>query len=183
VTTLNTEVGPKRLELVRELLPSASAVALLVNPKGPNPETLTVEMKVVANRLGVDLLLLHASGESDFDPVFLRLAEHRANALVITTEAFFISRIEQLARLALRYAVPAIFQYRQFVAAGGLMSYGGSFTDSFRQVGVYAGRVLKSSPPICPCNRRPISNCSSTSRPPRPWASMYLRRCSPELTR
>jgi putative ABC transport system substrate-binding protein len=147
VTTLNTEVGPKRLELVRELVPSAKLIALLVNPKSPNAETLARDMPAAARTLGLTVLVLHASSERDFDHVFARLAEQRAGALVITTDAFFISRIEQLARLTLRRAVPAIFQYRHFVAAGGLMGYGGSFTDSYRQVGVYAGRILKGEKP------------------------------------
>jgi putative ABC transport system substrate-binding protein len=135
VTTLNTEVGPKRLELVRQLVPSAKLIALLINPKGPNAESIAKDMSAVARTLGLTVLVLHATSDRDFDHAFARLAEQRADGLVITTDAFFISRIEQLARLTLRYAVPAIFQYRPFVAAGGLMSYGGSFTDSYRQVG------------------------------------------------
>ena len=147
VTTLNTEVGPKRLELMRVLVPSAKVIALLINPKSPNAESLARDMQVAARTLRVTLLVLHASSERDFDQVFANLAKNRAGALVITTDAFFISRIEQLARLTLRHAVPAIFQYRDFVAAGGLMSYGGSFTDSYRQAGVYTGRILKGEKP------------------------------------
>jgi putative ABC transport system substrate-binding protein len=147
VTTLNTEVGPKRLELAHELVPSAKLIGLLVNPKSPNAETLTRDMRTAAGNLGFTLLVLHAASERDFDTAFARLAEHRAGALVITTDAFFISRIEQLARLTLRHAVPAIFQYRDFVAAGALMSYGGSFLEPYRQVGVYTGRVLKGEKP------------------------------------
>jgi putative ABC transport system substrate-binding protein len=147
VTTLNTEAGPKRLELVRELVPSAKAIALLVNPKSPNADALARGMQAAARTLGLTLILLRAGSERDFDAAFASLAEQRAGALVITTDAFFISRIEQLARLSLRHAVPAIFQYRNFVAAGGLMSYGGSFTDPYREVGVYAGRILKGEKP------------------------------------
>jgi putative ABC transport system substrate-binding protein len=147
VTTLNTEVGPKRLELARELVPSAKLIGLLVNPKSPNAETLTRSMRMAAGNLGLTLLVLHAASERDFDTAFASLAEHRAGALVITTDAFFISRIEQLARLTLRHAVPAIFQYRDFVTAGALMSYGGSFLEPYRQVGVYTGRVLKGEKP------------------------------------
>ena len=147
VTTLNTEVGPKRLELARELLPAAQRIALLVNPTSPNAGNLAKDMQAAAERLGLGLVLLHAGSERDFDPAFANLTEQRAGALVITTDAFFISRIEQLARLTLRHAVPAIFQYREFVAAGALMSYGGSFLEPYRQVGVYAGRVLKGEKP------------------------------------
>jgi putative ABC transport system substrate-binding protein len=147
VTTLNTEAGPKRLELARELVPSAKAIALLINPNSPNAEALARRMQAAARTLGRTLILLHAGSERDFDSAFARLVEQRAGALVITTDAFFISRIEQLARLTLRHAVPAIFQYRNFAAAGGLMSYGGSFTDPYRQVGAYAGRILKGEKP------------------------------------
>jgi putative tryptophan/tyrosine transport system substrate-binding protein len=147
VTTLNTEVGPKRLELARELVPSAKLIALLINPNSPNADMLIKDMRAAAANLGLALLVLHASSERDFDPAFASLAEHRASALVITTDAFFISRIEQLARLTMRHAVPAIFQYRDFVAAGALMSYGGSFLEPYRQVGVYTGRVLKGESP------------------------------------
>ena len=147
VTTLNTEVGPKRLELMQQLVPSAKVMAVLINPNSPNAESLAKNMQEAARSLNLTLLVLHASSERDFDRAFTGLAEHRVRALVITTDAFFISQVEQLARLTLRHAVPAIFQYRQFVAAGGLMSYGGSFTDSYRQVGVYAGRILKGETP------------------------------------
>jgi putative ABC transport system substrate-binding protein len=104
-------------------------------------------MRTAAGNLGLTLLVLHAASERDFDTAFASLAERRAGALVITTDAFFISRIEQLARLTLRHAVPAIFQYRDFVAAGALMSYGGSFLEPYRQVGAYTGRALKGEKP------------------------------------
>jgi putative ABC transport system substrate-binding protein len=147
VTTLNTEVGPKRLELARELVGSAKRIGLLINPRSPNADDLAKSMQVAAKRLGLDLLVLQAASERDFDPAFAKLAEHRAGALVITTDAFFISRIRPLAALALRHAVPAIFQYRDFVSAGALLSYGGSFLEPYRQVGTYAGRVLKGEAP------------------------------------
>jgi putative ABC transport system substrate-binding protein len=147
VTTSNTEVGPKRLQLIRELVPSARVVGLLVNPKSPNADDLVMDMQAAARTLDLTLLVLYSGSDSDFEPAFARLAENQASALVITTDAFFISRIAELARLTLRHAVPAVFQYRDFVAAGGLMSYGGSFTDAYRQVGVYAGRILKGEKP------------------------------------
>ena len=147
VTTLNTEVGPKRLEVLKQLVPSANVMAVLINPNSPNSESLAKNMQEAARSLGLRLVILHASTERDFDRAFTNLAEHRVGALVITTDAFFISRAEQLARLTVRHAMPAVFQYRDFVEAGGLMSYGGSFTDSYRQVGVYAGRILKGEKP------------------------------------
>ena len=147
VTTLNTEVGPKRLELLKQLVPSANVMAVLINPNSPNSESLAKNMQEAARSLGLRLVILHASTERDFDRAFTNLTEHRVGALVITTDAFFISRAEQLARLTVRHAMPAVFQYRDFVGAGGLMSYGGSFTDSYRQVGLYAGRILKGEKP------------------------------------
>ena len=143
VTTLNVELGPKRLELLHELVPTATVIALLVNPTNPNAETLSRDLQAAARTLGLQLHVLHASTERDFDTAFATLAQLRAGALVIGPDAFFNSRSEQLAALAVRHAVPAIFQYREFAAAGGLMSYGGSITDAYRLVGVYTGRILK----------------------------------------
>jgi putative tryptophan/tyrosine transport system substrate-binding protein len=148
VTSLNVEVGPKRLELLHELLPTATVMALLVNPTSPSTtESITKDALAAAHALGLQLHVLNASTERDFDAVFAKLIQLRAGGLVIAPDAFFISRSEQLGALALRHAVPAIFQYREFAAAGGLMSYGGSRTDAYRQVGVYTGRILKGEKP------------------------------------
>ena len=132
VTTLDVELGPKRLELLRELIPTATAVALLINPANSNAGTQSRGLQAAARTLGLQLHVLHASTERDFDTVFATLAQLRAGALVIEPDAFFGTRSEQLAALALRHAVPAIFQYREFAAAGGLMSYGSSTTRSVR---------------------------------------------------
>jgi putative tryptophan/tyrosine transport system substrate-binding protein len=148
VTNLNTELGPKRLELLRELLPKATIIALLVNPTSPLvAETMSRDLQSTSRTLGVQLHILNASAEGDFDTVFATLAQLRAAGLVIAPDAMFINRSEQLAALTLRHAVPAITQFREFAAAGGLMSYGGSFTDTARQVGVFAGRILKGEKP------------------------------------
>jgi putative ABC transport system substrate-binding protein len=148
VTSLNVEVGPKRLELLHELLPTATVMALLVNPTSPNTtESITKDALAAAHGLGLQLHVLNASNERDFDTVFAKLIQLRAGGLVIAPDAFFISRSKQLGALALRHAVPAIFQYREFAAAGGLMSYGGSRTDAYRQVGIYTGRILKGEKP------------------------------------
>jgi putative tryptophan/tyrosine transport system substrate-binding protein len=146
VTTLNVEIGAKRLELLHELVP-ANVIVLLVNPTNALTEANTTNLQAAAHALGLQLHVLNASTERDFDAVFARLIQLRAGGLVIAPDAFFISRSEQLATLALRHAVPAIFQYREFAAAGGLISYGGSRTDAYRQVGVYTGRVLKGAKP------------------------------------
>ena len=147
ITGLNLEVEPKRLELLRELVPAATVMALLVNPAYPAAETQSRDMQAAARTLGLQLHVLHASTERDFDTAFATLVQLRAGALVIGTDAFFINRSELLAALALRHAVPAIFQFREFVAAGGLMSYAGSVRDDYRLVGIYTGRILKGEKP------------------------------------
>ena len=148
VTTLNTATGPKRLELLRELLPSATLIAVLVNPDSPSiAEHFSRDLQEAARTLGLQVHVLHASTEGEFEPAFARLMQLRAGGLVIGTDGFLVSRSERLAALTLRHALPAIFQYRAFAEAGGLMSYGGSVTDSYRLSGVYTGRILKGEKP------------------------------------
>jgi putative tryptophan/tyrosine transport system substrate-binding protein len=147
VSNLNVELGPKRLELIHELVPTATVMALLVDPTGPNAVTLSRDMQTAAHTLGLQLHVLHASTERDFDMVFATLLQLRAGALVIGNDGVFIDRPEQLGALTARYAVATIFQYREFAAAGGLMSYGGSFTEPYRQIGAYTGRILKGEKP------------------------------------
>jgi putative ABC transport system substrate-binding protein len=148
VTTLTSEVGPKRLQLLYELVPTATIVALLVNPTNPDlAEPATKDLQAAARTLGVQLHVLHASAERDFDAVFSSLVQQRVSALVIVNDALFSTRVEKLAVLAIRHAVPAVYQFREFVAAGGLMSYGTGFIDAFRQVGVYTGRILGGEKP------------------------------------
>jgi putative ABC transport system substrate-binding protein len=148
VTSLNTELGPKRLELLRELMPTATIIVVLVNPTSPSiAEPFLRAVQPAARALGLQVHVLNAITERDFDTVFATFVQLRAGALVIAPDAMFISRSEQLAALTLRHAVPAITQFREFAAAGGLMSYGGSFTEGARQVGVYTGRLLKGEKP------------------------------------
>jgi putative ABC transport system substrate-binding protein len=148
VTTLGVVLGPKQLELLHELVPTATTVALLVNPTNLTAaETNASELEAAARTLGLRLRVVHASTERDFDTVFENLVQLRAGALVIGNDAFFVSRSEQLGALTLRHAVPTISQYREFVAAGGLLSYGGSIVDAYRLAGVYAGRILKGEKP------------------------------------
>jgi putative tryptophan/tyrosine transport system substrate-binding protein len=135
------------LELLHEVIPAAKIAGLLVNPTGPNAETLSKEVQAAAERLGIKLHLLHASAEGDFEPVFATLRKLEGGALVIGTDPLFNVGSELLAALAIRYAMPTIYQYRVFAAAGGLLSYGGSSTEPFRQVGIYTGRVLKGEKP------------------------------------
>jgi putative ABC transport system substrate-binding protein len=148
VAVLNVEVGPKRLELLRELLPSATLIAVLVNPTNPTiGEPFVRDLQAAARTLRLKLHVLHASTERDFDTVFATLVQLRADAIVISPDQFLTTRIEQLARLTLRHGIPAISQLRQFAAAGGLMSYGSSETEYYRPVGIYTGRILNGEKP------------------------------------
>jgi putative ABC transport system substrate-binding protein len=146
-TGMGVLLGPKRLELLHELVHSGNVFALLLNPTTPIAETLSRDLQAAARTLGLKLHILHASRESDFDPAFATFAQLKASGLVIGLDPFFTSRRAQLAALTVRHAVPAIYLYREFAAAGGLMSYGGSYTETTRQVGIYTGRILKGEKP------------------------------------
>ena len=143
VSRLSAERVPKRLELLHEVVPNAAVIAFLVNPINPNTESITRDARETAHSLGRQIQVLRASTECDIDAAFATLVQLRASALLIGTDTFFNSRSEQLAALRVRYAVPAIYQLREFAVAGGLMSYGASLTDAYRQVGIYTGRILK----------------------------------------
>jgi putative ABC transport system substrate-binding protein len=147
MSSSSVELGPKRLELLHEVIPSATAIGLLLDPSNPNAETLQRDSHAAATTLGVQIHILHAPTERDFDAAFANLVQLRAGGLVISNAGLFIDRSEQLAAMALRHAVPAIFQYREFAAAGGLMSYGTSSTDLYRELGVYTGRIIKGEKP------------------------------------
>jgi putative ABC transport system substrate-binding protein len=148
VTQTNVEVAPKRLELLHELLPAVRVMGLLVNPADPAlAESQTKDFLAAAQTLGVELHVLNASTDGDFDAVFAKLTQLRAGGLVITTGPFFTGHSEQLAALAARYAVPAVYKGHEFAVAGGLLSYGSDPTDSYRITGNYTGRVLKGDKP------------------------------------
>jgi putative ABC transport system substrate-binding protein len=150
ITTLNTEITPKRVEVLRELVPTTTIMAVLVNPTN-NPANVEVELRqaeAAANSLGLQTIhILQASTEPDLDGVFSTLIQQRAGGLVITADTLFSGKSAQLAALASRYSMPTISPYREFVTAGGLMSYGGSVNELYRLVGVYTGRVLKGENP------------------------------------
>ena len=137
----------KRLGLLHEMVPKASPIAVLVNSNFADAENQLRDLKEAAARLGVQLVILRANTESDFDAAFSTLVHQRAGALLVCGSPFFNIRREQLVVLAARHAVSAIFEWRDFAAAGGLMSYGTSLADGYRQVGVYAGRILKGEKP------------------------------------
>jgi putative ABC transport system substrate-binding protein len=147
VSQLNVELGPKRLGLLHEMMPTVTSITLMANPTSPDAEILSRDAQTAAHTLGLRLRVLHASTDSELDAVFANSAELRDGGLVIGPDSFFTSRIEQLAALTLRHAVPALYEFRQFAAAGGLMSYGPSLFDSYRLVGIYAGRILKGEKP------------------------------------
>jgi ABC-type uncharacterized transport system substrate-binding protein len=148
VTQLNVEVTPKRLELLYEVVPRANSFALLINPSNATLAEPTVrDIRASARTLGVQLHVVNATTDRDIDDAFASLANLRAGGLVIGTDPFFSTRSERLASLAARYAVPAIYSWREFTAAGGLMSYGANVADVYRLAGVYTGRILKGEKP------------------------------------
>jgi putative ABC transport system substrate-binding protein len=148
VTQMAEEVGPKRLELLHQLLPTARVIAMLVNPTDPAlAEPQARSALTVAHALGLELHVLNASTEQDFDAVFSKLIELQAGGLVIGGDAFFTSHSKQLAALTIRHAVPAVYQWREFAAAGGLISYGSNIIDTHRLAGALAGRILKGDKP------------------------------------
>jgi putative ABC transport system substrate-binding protein len=150
ITTLNTEITPKRVEVLRELVPTTTIMAVLVNPTN-NPVNVEVELRqaqAAANTLGLQTIhILQASTEPDLDGIFSTLIQQRVGGLVITADTLFSRKSAELAALASRHAMPTISPYREFVTAGGLMSYGGSVTELYRLVGVYTGRVLNGEKP------------------------------------
>jgi putative ABC transport system substrate-binding protein len=147
VSFLIVELNPKRFELLRELVPQAGVVALLVNPRVPVLEHIVTEAQQAARAKGMQLHILKASTESEIDAAFDALVQRQAGALFVATDPLFLMRREQIVALAARHAVPAIYEFRQFATAGGLISYGTSLAAVLRQVGIYTGRILKGAKP------------------------------------
>jgi len=147
VTLLSVELGPKLLELLHDAVPKATIMALLVNPTNPNLKTQSRDLQAAVLKLGLQAHIVNASIERDFDEVFAKLHELRADALMIGQDALFNSHSGQLGALSVRHAIPAIYVNREFAAAGGLISYGANRPDEWRQAGVYVGRILKGEKP------------------------------------
>jgi len=147
VSILTAELMPKRLELLSELIPQVKAIAVLVNPNNASSEGVMRGMQQAARANGVQLQILKASNEGGIDAAFATLAQLRAGALVVAADPLFFSRREQLVSLTARQAIPAIYELREFTEVGGLISYGPSLTGAFRQVGIYAGKILKGAKP------------------------------------
>ena len=147
VSAMNVELTAKRLGLLHDLLPGAAHFAVLVNPNSPFTESAITDLRKAASSIGRQLEVLTASTNHDINAAFATLVQKRADALFINGDAFFTSRVVQLATLAVHHRVPAIYSVREFVAVGGLISYGASFADMFRQVGIYTGRILRGEKP------------------------------------
>ncbi len=146
VTQLSVELAQKRMELAHQLVPAATVIGVLINPKSPFAETMTKSSEAAARSLGLELIVLRAGTEAELDDAFAAVKKH-AGALAIAGDTFFNNHAEQLAELSIRHLVPAIYEYHPFVAAGGLASYGGSISESYRLAGVYTGRILKGEKP------------------------------------
>jgi putative ABC transport system substrate-binding protein len=142
-----SELEPKKLALLRELVPSAPLIAMLVNPTNPSAETDIQDVRKAASSVGQQILFLRASSEPEIDSAFESVVQHRADALVVAHDPIFFSRRDQFVALAARHRVPAIYEFREFVVGGGLMSYGSKITDNYRLAGNYTGRILKGANP------------------------------------
>jgi putative ABC transport system substrate-binding protein len=141
------DLESKQLELLREALPNAAVIGVLVHSKSPQAEFQAKNAQAAARALGMSALILNVSGENDFEAAFAALAQQRADALLITGDAFFTGHVDRLAALTIRQGIAAVHGLREFAAAGGLMSYGASITEAYRQAGVYAGKILKGTKP------------------------------------
>jgi putative ABC transport system substrate-binding protein len=148
VNFLTTSLEPIRLEFLHELVPNAPNIAMLVNPRNTaEAENQMTDVPAAARAMGLQVIVLRASDESAIDAAFTMIAEQGIGALLVASDAFFFSRRNQIAALAARYAVPAMYQLREYVKAGGLMSYGANLADAYRQIGMYTGKVLKGAKP------------------------------------
>jgi putative ABC transport system substrate-binding protein len=144
---INVETAPKRLELLHELLPAEKIMGLLVNPTNPMANAVSVEVRTAASFLGLELHVVHAQNDDEISTAFAELHATKVGALVIGADPLFTSRAQKLGELSLQSGLPAVYQYREFVAAGGVMSYGGNIMDSYYRAGLYAGRILRGEKP------------------------------------
>jgi putative ABC transport system substrate-binding protein len=147
IAILTNTLAPKQLELLHEVAPSARYVAFLVNPKNPIAESDTRDLKSAAKAIGQEILVFNTSTEGDIDSAFTALMDQHAGAVLVQSDPLLNSKPNKIVALAARHAIPAIYQFRNFVAAGGLMSYGTVLTDAYRQTGIYAGKILKGTKP------------------------------------
>ena len=146
-TQFTAALEPKRLDLLRELVPNAAVIAMLVNPNYPDSETQVSDVTTAARELATQIYVLKASSEGGIDAAFATLVQQRIGALLVASDPFFYTQREQLVALAAGHAVPAIYQWRDFAVIGGLLSYGTNLSDAWRQAGIYAGKILKGAKP------------------------------------
>jgi putative ABC transport system substrate-binding protein len=147
VNLFSADLVAKQIELLRELVPQTAAISVLINPENPNAETERGQAQAAASALGVEVHILSATKENEFDSAFVTLVQQRPSALLVSFDAFFFSHRDQLVALAERHRVPSLYHQSEYAAAGGLMSYGSSLRDAYRQNGIYAGRILKGEKP------------------------------------
>jgi putative ABC transport system substrate-binding protein len=147
ITVFTSTLEPKRLELLREVAPSAHIMGVLLNPTRADADIQVRDVQDAARSLGQHIIILNASSDEEIERAFASLAEHRIGALLVGSDVFFYRRRAKVVTLAARHSVPAIYQWREFAAAGGLMSYGTDLGDAYRQVGIYAGRILRGAKP------------------------------------
>src|SRR5262249_16638175 len=147
VSLFNVDLVAKQIELLSELIPRVATISVLINPENPNAETESRQAQAAGPALRADFHILGSTKENDFESAFVTLAQQQPTALLVSFDAFFLSQRAQLVALAARHRVPSVYHWREFVAAGGLMSYGSSLTDAYRQNGIYAGRILKGEKP------------------------------------
>jgi putative ABC transport system substrate-binding protein len=142
-----TELETKRLEILRDVVPTAAVIGVLINPTNPAAESRSKDLQMAARTLERNIHILNASSENDLEPAFATLTQQRADALLVSTDSFFTSQRDRLVALAARHALPTIYAWREFVEAGGLVSYGPIIDEVYRQVGIYTGRILKGEKP------------------------------------
>ena len=147
IVTLSSELAPKQLQLLRELLPNAGRVGVLADPATPAAQSIIADLKTAAPTLGLQLLVVNARTDSDLEPAFATFSQQRVDAILVGIGTFYITRREQLVALAARHALRAISLYREYALAGGLMSYGSSPRNVWHQAGIYTGRILKGEKP------------------------------------
>jgi putative ABC transport system substrate-binding protein len=147
ITPSSSFLGPKRVELLHEMVPTAAVIGMLVNPNWVDAETQSKEAQEAAHTLGLQLQIVHASNDAEFDAAFSTLVKLQSAALLVANDGFFLDRREQIVALAARYTMPAIYAYREYAAAGGLLSYAPSLADGYRQAGIYTGKILKGAEP------------------------------------
>jgi putative tryptophan/tyrosine transport system substrate-binding protein len=147
VSMFDADLAAKRLELLRALVPKAKLIGVLINPKNPNHEIQLSDVRIAAREIGQDLLIVNASAEADFDAAFATFVQRRIDGLIVGPDPMFYRRVDRLAALAANSGIPAIYEPRWAASAGGLMSYGTSFNDSYRQMGIYTGQILNGTKP------------------------------------